>query len=113
MPGDDDDALVEQKTPSPGAAFPFRLVEHEQPSPEVYTPSERHEINKAREKTRAGLAWALLGLLGVFEFMILITTLAFGYSVQDAKELLALVVTPLVGLVGAATGFYYGGKEGQ
>ena len=32
-------------------------------------------------------------------------------DLSGAKELLAVLVSPLVGLVGAATGFYYGGKD--
>jgi uncharacterized protein YneF (UPF0154 family) len=34
-------------------------------------------------------------------------------SSDEIKTLLTLVFTPIVGLVGAATGFYYGGRPDQ
>lgn len=63
-------------------------------------------LESRREWTRAALASGLMALLAAVILIILLTK-----SAQDAKELLGLVMAPLVGLVGAATGFYYGGKD--
>jgi hypothetical protein len=63
-------------------------------------------LESRREWTRAALAGGLMVLLAAVILIILLTK-----SAQDAKELLGLVMAPLVGLVGAATGFYYGGKN--
>ena len=56
----------------------------------------------------AVLLLALLAgtILGIFLLLWLGTI-----DVPGAKEFLAVLVSPLVGLVGAATGFYYGGKD--
>ena len=34
-------------------------------------------------------------------------------TVPDVKALLEVVLAPVVGLVGAVTGFYYGGKSNE
>ncbi len=74
------------------------------PSTTTYDP------RRDREKVRGRIAVLLLALLagtilGIFLLLWLGTI-----DVPGAKELLAVLVSPLVGLVGAATGFYYGGK---
>lgn len=60
------------------------------------------------ERTRALLAYLLLALLSA-EILTLLTLLGFQrISVDDFSALSAVTVTPIVGLLGAATGYYYG-----
>jgi hypothetical protein len=68
-------------------------------------------INRMRELIRAGLAIALTLLMAAVVLIIIIACVHSNYSANAAKDLLGVVLAPLVGLVGAATGFYYGGKE--
>lgn len=66
---------------------------------------------RSREWTRAALAIGLAALLAAVVLLILWATLFRDYPPTDARDLLGLVVAPLAGLVGAATGFYYGGQH--
>jgi hypothetical protein len=63
-------------------------------------------VDRWREAIRAGLAIGLLLLLSAVVLIIVLNK-----SATEAKDLLGSLLAPLVGLVGAATGFYYGGKE--
>jgi hypothetical protein len=60
------------------------------------------------EDTRALIAFSLLALLaGVVAALLLL--LAFRrISVDEMVRLMGVMLAPLVGLVGAATGYYYG-----
>ena len=84
-----DDEFEEEDTPNPGAGVV------------AVAPMDRW-----REWTRAALAGGLMALLAAVMLIIVVTK-----SAAEAKELLGVVLAPLVGLVGAATGFYYGGKD--
>lgn len=85
--------FVEDKPPSPGLGAP---------------PPPRFKVTPEwwRELTRAGLAMSLMALLGAAVLIILL-----GKTAEEAKELFGQVLAPLIGLVGAATGFYYGGEK--
>ena len=76
-----------------------------------YSPLTRpYDPRPAREKVRGRIALLLLALLAG-TILLTFATLWFGiFDASAAKELLAVLLAPLVGLVGAATGFYYGGK---
>jgi hypothetical protein len=50
-------------------------------------------------------------LLAVVLLAVVIRSIWMIIDVKGATDLLGVVLAPLVGLVGAATGFYYGGKE--
>lgn len=65
-------------------------------------------IEQSRETTRAWLAGALTALLAIVVILIPVGAMFFSYPAQDAQDLLSLLLAPLVGLVAAATGFYYG-----
>ena len=77
------------------------------------------EQEKARERVRG---WLALGLIGLLSFvlvatyaylMILSLYFAAELSADDLSALIPMVgttlLTPLVGLIGAVTGFYFGG----
>jgi hypothetical protein len=57
------------------------------------------------------LAVGLTVLLAVVLLAVVIRSLWMIIDVKGATDLLGVVLAPLVGLVGAATGFCYGGKE--
>ena len=63
-----------------------------------------------RERARAWLAGALTALLAVVVGTIVLGVVFGGYPTLEAVDLLGVLLSPLVALVGAATGFYYGGK---
>jgi hypothetical protein len=60
------------------------------------------------EDTRARIAFVLLAILaGILVFLM--SLLAFGrVSTEELVKLLGVLLAPIVGLVGAATGYYYG-----
>lgn len=62
-----------------------------------------------RERLRGTIALILLVILGLVLIATYAGVLSSAISVEQARELLALTLSPIVGLVGAATGFYYGG----
>ena len=73
-----------------------------------------------REQTRNMIAFALIVTLGVVlvSTMLYIAMLTIRVEELTADDLIALLqgigsalLTPLVGLIGAVTGFYYGGQR--
>ncbi len=88
------DEFVENKDPQGGA-------------PAVVTTS----IEASRETTRAWLAGGLTALLATVVLLITAGLIFWDLPSQDAQDMLSLLLAPLVGLVAAATGFYYGQKK--
>lgn len=80
-----------------------------------YSPEDEREVrpydpSRTREWVRAAIALLLIGLLtGTIAASFAILWIG-PFGISDTKELLAVLLSPLVGLVGAATGFYYGSK---
>lgn len=60
------------------------------------------------ESTRKYLAFFLLAILALEILAALAAVLLFNGVVASMKEMLAVIFTPTVALVGAATGFYFG-----
>jgi len=82
-------------------------------------PPPSEDTEKTREKMRGrlavGLVFALVALMGLTFVYLLILSRGFGTLTTD--DLIALIpmvgttlLTPLVGLIGAVMGFYYGGQ---
>jgi uncharacterized integral membrane protein len=63
------------------------------------------------EKTRATLAYLLFGLLAGVLLMLLILLAIHRVTVQQFDSAVGVVVAPVVALLGAATGYYYGKGE--
>lgn len=63
------------------------------------------------EKTRATLAYLLLGLLAALLGALLLMLWAGDLSAEEFGTVAAIVTTPVVGLLGAATGYYYGRNQ--
>jgi hypothetical protein len=72
---------------------------------------EPFDEKRYRERTRALLAGALCAVLTIVLLIVVIRAVLIMRTTKEATELLGVVLAPLVGLVGAATGFYYGGKS--
>lgn len=94
--GQGDIEFVSSETPAPGGGLPL---------------TQGYDPNRTRESIRSGLAIGLTVLLAVVVLAVVGATVFGDYPVAEAKELLSVVLAPLVALVGAATGFYYGGKD--
>jgi hypothetical protein len=72
--------------------------------PPVFEPEEK------REEVRTWLAKTLLGMLG--GVLLLLFILAF-WTQAPFKDVAAIVLSPVIGLVGAVTGFYYGARTNE
>jgi hypothetical protein len=69
-----------------------------------------------KDWVRGALAFSLLFILLVevcaaLYFIVFSDRLSDDKIVAAAKDIIALLLNPTVALVGAATGFYYGGKQ--
>lgn len=63
------------------------------------------------ERTRALLAYLLLALLAVVIASLLALLAVDKVTVDEFGTIAGILIAPLVGLVGAATGYYYGKGE--
>lgn len=68
-------------------------------------------VDQHRETTRKNLAFCLVALVAILLITVLAKSLWLMKTMQDMTDLLAVLLAPFVGLVGAATGFYYGTKD--
>lgn len=87
-----------------------------------YPPTKTFRLEEEREKKRGQIAVLLVRLLVgivvasfVFTYLRSVTSMEIGgIAVKDVKEILTMIFSPIVALVGAVTGFYFGGKsEGE
>jgi|SRR5579864_8332580 len=60
------------------------------------------------EKTRALLAFLLLGLLTFVIAALLVLLAIRRITTQEFGSIAGVLIAPVVGLLGAATGYYYG-----
>jgi hypothetical protein len=77
-----------------------------EPLADAKAPEEGKKVNV--DRTRALLAYLLLAL---FSAVLLILLLLLGrnvLSVDQFSQVSSVALTPIVGLLGAATGYYYG-----
>jgi hypothetical protein len=66
------------------------------------------EKQRPVENTRAALAFCLVGLLAVVLLLLLLLLWFRRVPVDAFAQVAGLLISPLVGLVGAVTGYYYG-----
>lgn len=59
-------------------------------------------------KTRALLAYLLFGLLAVINVVLLFLLADHRITTQEFGTVAGVLIAPVVGLLGAATGYYYG-----
>lgn len=75
---------------------------------------EPYDPTKDREKTRGYIAFTLIYFLGFIIFASFLFAICLGSDKRqfaNLKELLDITLSPIIGLVGAATGFYFGEKH--
>ena len=70
-----------------------------------------YNADQDRERIRGIVALSLVALLAVVVICSFIGLATGSTPMGDLKELLTIILGPLVALVGAATGFYFGGKK--
>jgi hypothetical protein len=80
-------------------------------NPPPVVPESLDEKTRGRERARAWIAKSLCYLLAATLLIIVIRSCWLLKTIKDATDLLGVILSPLIGLVGAATGFYYGGKD--
>lgn len=71
----------------------------------------RYDPAKTREWTRVFLAGTLVFILAIVVIAPLIMLGGKCVTIADLKELLTILVSPVVALVGAAVGFYFGERS--
>ncbi len=72
-------------------------------------PLQPYDPRPQEDKARRNIAYALIGLLFLVVFAIIGLVAMGGIEVVDIKEF-SVIIGPLVALVSAATGFYYGNR---
>jgi hypothetical protein len=116
--------------PSSGLSLPNKISESDlQQNGELAIPKLKKEkltIPESQEITRAGLANFLVMLLSgtiISSFVLVIVLLIISISVDEkktssfdktsalVKDLITLIFTTQIGLVGTALGFYFGSKS--
>lgn len=63
------------------------------------------------EDTRARLAFFLLALLAAVLALLFVLLFVHTITAEEFTQLAGVLLAPLVGLVAAATGYYYGGQR--
>lgn len=86
---------------------------------EPYDPSKDRE--SVRGQIALNLVWTFMGIVGLIGLVALVTQVACSQAgvacpatttnLEPMKALGELIITPLVGLVGAVSGFYFGEKS--
>jgi hypothetical protein len=74
-------------------------------------PTVRDPIEGRREWVRSALAGALILLLFFVVVITFVGALASADPMSNLRSVLEIVLAPIIGLVGAVTGFYFGEKK--
>ncbi|MFC3379546.1 hypothetical protein ACFOLJ_27385 [Rugamonas sp. CCM 8940] len=82
-------------------------------APSLQSPSEKgYDPSQYQDKTRSYIAYWLLGLLTVIELCGFLMLFAVKEPTFDnLKSILEILFGPVVALVSAATGFYFGAQQ--
>lgn len=106
--GTDDLPVVE--TTRPSQRNPVSLHADEIPAAGLAPPAEKPWMpERAREGMRSRIAGYLIALLTAVIMAGWISTWQ-GTPAEQVTDMLQSTLNPLIGLVGAATGFYFGGR---
>lgn len=84
-------------------------AEEEVGAPDVPT-LQPFDPEPERERVRSRLAHILIGYVVFISTVLMFAVLFKVSTVNDAKELASLFITPALALTGAAIAFYYAGK---
>lgn len=84
----------------------------EEPISDVPTPrsGDKYDSRPQEDQARRIIAYFLIGLLAIVVLGLLAMVVLGIIAVDEIKEF-GVILGPLVALVSAATGFYYGTKE--
>jgi len=80
-------------------------TESEEPNPRAFT------LPELREKARQWIAWALVAIFGVEVLGAMAAARFCKTDIQNIKDIMELILSPTIGLVGAVVGFYFGSSE--
>ncbi len=72
---------------------------------------KEYDSRPQEDSARRRIAYILLGLLGFVLGWALLTVSIVPESVYDVTDVLQIVLGPIIALVSAATGFYFGSKS--
>jgi hypothetical protein len=101
-------------TPVPAAPARIDLSGERVPSPSQLPPETFHRAADVPERTRRRLAYALTAILAaVVAVALAVLFLEQAVELRRAKDMIGLVLTPIVGLVGSVVGFYFGARTAQ
>lgn len=78
---------------------------------DLFEPPFKEGPAKRVEQTRARLAVLLFWLLAAVVAALLALLYTERLKVQEFADVAAVLITPIVGLLGAATGYYYGRSD--
>lgn len=99
-----------QEETGPSAPLKELDLTGDPPSSEPKKPSTvPYNLDRHRENTRGMIALTLVGLLAAVLLLSMGGLIWGNTEMKELKELLTIILGPLVALVGAATGFYFGG----
>jgi hypothetical protein len=77
----------------------------------VTRPDTTWDQDRFREETRGSLAGRLVWMLAGTIFGAFLLLVLRWASPSDVKDLLTVILPPLIALTGSALGFYFGGKR--
>jgi hypothetical protein len=77
------------------------------------TPTREWEEGQHLAESRRFIAYWLLGILSGVLILSWTAVLTGWANFQDIQALMTIVFAPIIGLVGAATGFYFGERVGS
>jgi formate/nitrite transporter FocA (FNT family) len=71
----------------------------------------RYDPAELRERTRSRLALLLAGVVVALALLLVVFTATDLLSSNQAKDLAAAVLSPVIAVTGTALGFYFGGRS--
>lgn len=74
-------------------------------------PTVRYNPDKDRERVRGVIARILVLLLVAVVLVAMVAAFVVPASDEDFREILNILIPPIVALVGSVTGFYFGQKS--
>jgi hypothetical protein len=82
------------------------------PDPEGAEPERRRaSVPERRETARLGVAIALVVIFGIEVIGAMLALWLCSARMAELKDILSLILSPTVALVGAVTGFYFGTQD--